>query len=151
MCIRLDRSQQGVCPRTCLSARPVKPRPQQVPGSRSPPAMRGPGPQIRPMTPNTQSGRPMTSNGQAPRPMTPNGQPGNGMVPRSLQPRPMTPTGPLPGTPNQRPRGNSTASMQSKRSSPPSPTQMNQPQTQFNGSPPSDSPISRKPVPGQAL
>lgn len=26
MCIRLDCSEQGVCPRTCLSARPVKPR-----------------------------------------------------------------------------------------------------------------------------
>ncbi|MCJ1398212.1 hypothetical protein MMC11_001409 [Xylographa trunciseda] len=26
LCIRLDRSQQGVAPRTCLSARPVKPR-----------------------------------------------------------------------------------------------------------------------------
>ncbi|KAH6856137.1 hypothetical protein B0I37DRAFT_412088 [Chaetomium sp. MPI-CAGE-AT-0009] len=29
LCIRLDRSQQGVVPRTCLSTRPVKPRPQQ--------------------------------------------------------------------------------------------------------------------------
>ncbi|KAK4099705.1 hypothetical protein N658DRAFT_159210 [Parathielavia hyrcaniae] len=28
LCIRLDRSQQGVVPRTCLSTRPVKPRPQ---------------------------------------------------------------------------------------------------------------------------
>ena len=26
LCIRLDRSQQGVAPRTCLSTRPVKPR-----------------------------------------------------------------------------------------------------------------------------
>ncbi|KAK0726392.1 hypothetical protein B0T21DRAFT_385661 [Apiosordaria backusii] len=29
LCIRLDRSQQGVVPRTCLSTRPVKPRPAQ--------------------------------------------------------------------------------------------------------------------------
>ncbi|KAJ0158263.1 hypothetical protein CTA2_11973, partial [Colletotrichum tanaceti] len=29
LCIRLDRSQQGVVPRTCLSTRPVKPRPPQ--------------------------------------------------------------------------------------------------------------------------
>jgi hypothetical protein len=27
MCVRLDRSQQGVCPRTCLSQRPLKQRP----------------------------------------------------------------------------------------------------------------------------
>ncbi|PWW74575.1 hypothetical protein C7212DRAFT_283103 [Tuber magnatum] len=32
LCIRFDRSQQGVCPRTCLSQRPVKPR---LPGPRS--------------------------------------------------------------------------------------------------------------------
>ncbi|KAK3903019.1 hypothetical protein C8A05DRAFT_33264 [Staphylotrichum tortipilum] len=31
LCILLDRSQQGVVPRTCLSTRPVKPRPQQGP------------------------------------------------------------------------------------------------------------------------
>ncbi|KAL8369775.1 hypothetical protein RB595_000215 [Gaeumannomyces hyphopodioides] len=42
LCIRLDRSKQGVVPRTCLSARPVKPRPgpgrpgPQQPMSRSP-------------------------------------------------------------------------------------------------------------------
>ncbi|KAL2257736.1 hypothetical protein VTK26DRAFT_9249 [Humicola hyalothermophila] len=29
LCIRLDRSEQGVVPRTCLSTRPVKPRPPQ--------------------------------------------------------------------------------------------------------------------------
>ncbi|KAL2164888.1 hypothetical protein VTH06DRAFT_184 [Thermothelomyces fergusii] len=34
LCIRLDRSEQGVVPRTCLSARPVKPRPVQRPGAR---------------------------------------------------------------------------------------------------------------------
>ncbi|TQS37920.1 hypothetical protein Golomagni_01586 [Golovinomyces magnicellulatus] len=28
MCIRLDSSEQGVCPRTCLSSRPMKPRSQ---------------------------------------------------------------------------------------------------------------------------
>ena len=31
LCIRMDRSQQGVVPRTCLSKLPVKPRPQQGP------------------------------------------------------------------------------------------------------------------------
>lgn len=29
----MDRSQQGVCPRTCLSDRPVKPRPNPSPDS----------------------------------------------------------------------------------------------------------------------
>ena len=33
LCIRLDRSQQGVCPRTCLSQRPVKPRQGPAPGT----------------------------------------------------------------------------------------------------------------------
>lgn len=36
LCIRLDRSQQGVVPRTCLSTRPVKPRPNPA-GMRGPP------------------------------------------------------------------------------------------------------------------
>ncbi|KAK0619967.1 hypothetical protein B0T14DRAFT_408824, partial [Immersiella caudata] len=36
LCIRLDRSQQGVVPRTCLSTRPVKPRPPPG-GPRGPP------------------------------------------------------------------------------------------------------------------
>ncbi|KAK4228543.1 hypothetical protein QBC38DRAFT_454128 [Podospora fimiseda] len=31
LCIRLDRSEQGVVPRTCLSTRPVKPRPAGPP------------------------------------------------------------------------------------------------------------------------
>ncbi|GAB1319424.1 hypothetical protein MFIFM68171_09634 [Madurella fahalii] len=43
LCIRLDRSQQGVVPRTCLSTRPVKPRPAQVGGG----SLRG-GPPVNP-------------------------------------------------------------------------------------------------------
>ena len=42
LCVRLDRPQQGVAPRSCLSARPVKPRPRPppgTPGSRGPPPM----------------------------------------------------------------------------------------------------------------
>ncbi|PGH06706.1 hypothetical protein AJ80_08123 [Polytolypa hystricis UAMH7299] len=52
LCMRLDRSQQGVAPRTCLSARPVKPRPRgppQGPGPRGPPPPGGP--PGRPMSP----------------------------------------------------------------------------------------------------
>ncbi|OAA67808.1 SH3 domain protein [Niveomyces insectorum RCEF 264] len=37
LCIRLDRSQQGVVPRTCLSTRPVKPRPPPGGVVRDPP------------------------------------------------------------------------------------------------------------------
>ena len=52
LCVRLDRSQQGVAPRSCLSARPVKPRPRPPPGAgpgpRGPPVM---GPNGRPMSP----------------------------------------------------------------------------------------------------
>ncbi|KAF2722291.1 hypothetical protein K431DRAFT_293457 [Polychaeton citri CBS 116435] len=64
LCIRMDRSQQGVCPRTCLSNLPVKPRAgPPPPGQRPPPGMR------RPSNPNG----PMY-----PRPLTPTNQIGNG-------------------------------------------------------------------------
>lgn len=47
MCVRLDSSQQGVCPRTCLSTRPMKPRSQSgssgvpAPGARESPIVAG--------------------------------------------------------------------------------------------------------------
>jgi hypothetical protein len=44
LCIRLDRSQQGVCPRTCLSQRPIKPRPGPgAPSGRNSPSHTGSG------------------------------------------------------------------------------------------------------------
>lgn len=51
LCITMDRSQQGVVPRTCLSKYPIKPRtspPRQGPPQGPPPGMRGPG--MRPPT-----------------------------------------------------------------------------------------------------
>jgi hypothetical protein len=42
LCIRLDRSQQGVAPRTCLSAKPCKPRPAGGPNGPGPLGMNGP-------------------------------------------------------------------------------------------------------------
>lgn len=58
LCIRMDRSQQGVCPRTCLSKLPLKPRPTGPPkgptGARpngppnGPPGARPNGPQNGP-------------------------------------------------------------------------------------------------------
>ncbi|KAK5138059.1 hypothetical protein LTR08_005857 [Meristemomyces frigidus] len=55
LCIRMDRSQQGVAPRTCLSKLPVKPRPQSPTSS---------GSNARPMTPTGPLG-------MIPRPLTP--------------------------------------------------------------------------------
>lgn len=95
----MDRSQQGVVPRTCLSKNAVKPRP---PPNQQPP--RGPG--LRGSPPRGMNGPP--PNGPlAPQPLTPTG----GSFPRSGPPngrnspgpssrnspgsnsRPMTPTG----------------------------------------------------------
>ncbi|KAI9736653.1 MAG: hypothetical protein M1834_000857 [Cirrosporium novae-zelandiae] len=96
LCIRMDRSQQGVAPRTCLSTSPVKPRPANPPRG-SPPGARGPpiNPNGRPMSPagfppspasfpRPGSSRPATPTNQQ-RPMSPAGRPG--------QPRPMSPAG----------------------------------------------------------
>jgi hypothetical protein len=149
LCIRLDRSQQGVCPRTCLSTRPVKPRPQQNgPRGPPPPGMRVPQ-QGCPMSPAMNQGPPRAMSPAGNRPMTPQG-------------RPMTPTGPNPQnqmTPQNRgrPRSPSAAQMQGRRNSPPGPSPMNPvSQPDVAGSPPlsrslpSDGPVTRKPV-GQAL
>ena len=59
--MRMDRSQQGVAPRTCLSTRAVKPRPSNGPRGGPPPGMRGPnGPGPGPGRP---MGRPMSPAG----------------------------------------------------------------------------------------
>lgn len=153
LCIRLDRSRQGVVPRTCLSTRPVKPRPMQNgPRGPPPPGMRGPPQQQRPMSPgmngqrmapNALQIRPSTPNGQHPRPASPAGSM------QQRQPRPM-----VQGQDQGRARSNSAAQMQRPRMGP-GPSQMNpnpNPMPQFDGagSPPQGS-IGRKPVPGQAL
>ncbi|KAK1816001.1 hypothetical protein LTR12_009598 [Friedmanniomyces endolithicus] len=83
LCIRMDRSQQGVVPRTCLSKLPVKPRPQGPP----PHGLNGP--------PMSQIGAGMT-----PRPLTPTGR-DRTASPAGIE-RPSTPTGvparkPVPG------------------------------------------------------
>ena len=124
LCIRLDRSQQGVAPRTCLSARPVKPRPP--PGARGGPPPRGPPPpgsmypnqQPRPSSP-AMSGRGSPSPYDRPRPQG--------------QQRSMSP-GPYGGGPQQRPtnphpankrRGNSASQVRERHNSPPGPSPMN--------------------------
>lgn len=167
LCIRLDRSQQGVAPRTCLSTRPVKRRPAgngRGPPGRGPlpPGMRG-SPQQRPASPANGRGSPATYN-RAPGPMSPGPFYGQ----RSMSP------GPYGGGPQQRPnvpplasrrRSNSASEVRERRHSPPGPSPMNPnasiiarlpPQLQPASPPrtPSLSPqqtLARKPVAGQAM
>ncbi|GKT45300.1 uncharacterized protein ColSpa_05481 [Colletotrichum spaethianum] len=157
LCIRLDRSQQGVVPRTCLSARPVKPRPPQAQGPRGQPmgpgAPRGPGPNFPPgQRPMNQGGRPASPAGHGP--MGPGG-------------RPQSPGPRYQGPPGQRPQ--SPSGMGGRKPSPPGPSRIpqpsrmnpngppNGPQNGPQGSPsqgrpgPPMGPVGRKPVPGQAV
>ncbi|KAI6783442.1 SH3 domain [Emericellopsis cladophorae] len=106
LCIKLDRSRQGVVPRTCLSTRPVKPRPPQG-GARGPPvnpngrpaspahSMNGPGPSASPAGFRSQSpaggrsqspaGRPRApSKSHGPSPMNPNARPNRPASPGSV-------------------------------------------------------------------
>jgi hypothetical protein len=85
LCVRLDRSQQGVVPRSCLSARPVKPRAKPPPGAG--PGPRGPfGPPGHPGAP----GSPMM--GPPGRmPQSPRFYPGDGGRPGSPASRPRSP------------------------------------------------------------
>ncbi|KAH6634886.1 hypothetical protein B0J18DRAFT_406484 [Chaetomium sp. MPI-SDFR-AT-0129] len=87
LCIRLDRSQQGVVPRTCLSTRPVKPRPPQ--GANNGGNPRG-GPPINPSF-HHQNGNGNGHGGNPGRPRSPGGFPavpnsrdGNGRQPGGL-------------------------------------------------------------------
>ncbi|KAF2650980.1 hypothetical protein K491DRAFT_607804 [Lophiostoma macrostomum CBS 122681] len=83
LCVRLDRSQQGVVPRTCLSKHPVKPR-------TGPPRQGPPGPRMR----GPPVGSPMGPGGiPHPRPLTPSSgrqspAPGPHPGPRSMSPGP---------------------------------------------------------------
>lgn len=113
LCTRLDRSQQGVCPRTCLSQRPIKPRPQGAPDSPSQAHTRPESPVIRPYSPATQS--PITgpqnryfSHSQSPQSPAMPRSPGLGYVKAQYRPasaqspvlsRPSTPTQIVPQSP----------------------------------------------------
>lgn len=172
LCIRLDRSQQGVAPRTCLSARPVKPRPPpgqaRGPGPRGPPqgAMGPNGPQ-RPASPAGGRGSPAPS-GRQPRPMgPPNGQQrsmspgpyGGGPQPRSMSPGPYGGGPQSPRGQNGKRRSNSASDISSRRNSPPGPSRMNpmmqrvpmKEQAIAHPDRPASPAVGRKPVPGQAM
>lgn len=167
LCIRLDRSQQGVAPRTCLSARPVKPR-GPPPGARGPgprgppPGMMGPG-QPRPQSPASGRGSPNPhSQGRAPRPNNPAGS-----QQRSMSPGPYGGGHQRPAiipTPGSKRRSNSVGEVSSRRNSPLGPSGLNpnvqrvpmqlqavtSPNQALSQSPP-QSAMARKPVPGQAM
>jgi hypothetical protein len=169
-CIRLDGSQEGVVPRTCLSARPVKPR---APGSsghnpspRDPPKMgpngramspgapprfyqdsrsMSPNRQMFPAPPRPQSGRPMSPGPvqfpEVPRPLTP-GQGYRAVPARSMSPGPYGPPGiQRPPILNvDRKRSNSFGGVPGKSGPNPSPLAETDLPQAF---------IARKPVPGQ--
>ncbi|KAL1871574.1 hypothetical protein VTK73DRAFT_2038 [Phialemonium thermophilum] len=173
LCIRLDRSEQGVVPRTCLSTRPVKPRPPQGGGRIGPPVNpnRGPGgygPGYRPPNgPNRpQGGPPGPMAGPAGRPQSPaeramspyGGRPQSPAGNRAMSPHGMRPQSPAPNramSPAPRSRSPSPQQLQNRpqspsgstrRMSPPGPSSMNQ---EIRPGPPTG-PVGRKPVPGQA-
>jgi hypothetical protein len=138
LCIKLDRSQQGVVPRTCLAAKPSKPKPAHLNqyargnGPDSPQTIRstpGPGsPMSRPMSPAGSFSAPPRSGMPPSRPMSPAGRPGQRPMSPAGRPgqRPMSPA----GRPGQRPmspagrpgqRSMSPAGMSSQRAMSPGP------------------------------
>ncbi|KIN08518.1 hypothetical protein OIDMADRAFT_23307 [Oidiodendron maius Zn] len=145
LCIRLDRSAQGVVPRTCLSVRPVKPRPQQNGPRGPPPGMRGPPGQPRPMSPGMNGPGPMNQGRMSPA-MNGRMSPSQGR-PASPSQRPMGANGP---NGQGRPRSPSASQMQERRNSPPGPSPMN-PAANGPQTSPQNGPVGRKPVPGQAM
>jgi hypothetical protein len=105
LCIRMDRSRQGVCPRSCLSKHPVKPRVGPPRGPPARPRATGPAGPLGPPAPiagNLQP-RPLTPTGrnspnafvQQPRPLSPaSGRNSPGLY--GPPPRPMSPAGGRP-------------------------------------------------------
>lgn len=127
LCIRLDRSAQGVAPRTCLSARPVKPR-SKPPGP-PPPGMRVP--VQRSMSPGPYGGGPQPAN-NAPAGERPRANSANNLG----EPRNSTPLGPSP-------LNTSVAQM-----TPPSIPASDAAQISTPTTPRSSHGVQRKPVPG---
>ena len=173
LCVRLDRSQQGVAPRSCLSSRPVQPRsrppPGGAPGSRGPSMM---GPNVRMPPQSSRFYPPQDARPSSParpgyavppypqRPMPPGQFPS---APRSFSPgpgaRPMPPRSMSPGPygppgmqrpqmlASQRPRSGSVGDALG-----PNPRMGAQPGPSPLATPtmPPSSGIPRKPVPGNA-
>jgi hypothetical protein len=141
LCVRMDRSQQGVVPRTCLSKHPVKPR-------AGPPRDGSAGPHIRasPISPaGITQHRPMSP---GPRSMSPNPRHGSSPQSRARSNSNAPHVGSRSRSPastpqTSRPRSNSAGQPAVRRAPPPGPSPMN---------PNANTPIpSRKPLPGQAI
>ncbi|KAL2006681.1 hypothetical protein VTN00DRAFT_9349 [Thermoascus crustaceus] len=138
LCVRLDRSQQGVAPRTCLSARPVKPRSRPSgsgPGPRGLPVV-GPNgcpmsPACDPMSPapSAQPARFYPQDGRSMSPGRP-AMPGRPEPPRPQQGRPMSPVQFPPAPRSQSPGpGNRPAPQRSMSPGPYGPPGMQKPST----------------------
>ena len=173
LCVRLDRSQQGVAPRSCLSSRPVQPRSRPLPGgalgSRGPPMM-GPNGRMPPQSsrfyppqdarpssparpgyavpPYPQRPMPTGQFPSAPRSFSP-GPGARPMPPRSMSPGPYGPPGMQRPQmlASQRPRSGSVGDALG-----PNPRMGAQPGPSPLATPtmPPSSGIPRKPVPGNA-
>lgn len=133
---RLDRSQQGVVPRTCLALKPSKPRPQQ--GNRPmSPAMRNSPSGSRPMSPagslrptGSQPGTPTSTNNsplspgaynQPPRPLSPGPR---SQQKRSMSPGPVAPPQKIDVNQRRRSKSASARAVQDRRASPPGPSKL---------------------------
>ena len=148
----MDRSQQGVVPRTCLSAQPVKPRPigPNGPKPNGRPSLPPGGPPNGPprgqgMGPPRGLGSPGPRPGSGSRPQTPTGAPAPGGVVFPTPPRPMSPgprvlaMPPHPMSPTLHSGRNSPVTMQQQQQQPRSPRQFAQqrmPSPQFHGQQP---------------
>lgn len=175
LCIRLNGTQQGVAPRSCLSARPVMPRPRPAAGARGPPVKGSDGHPMRPggampqgrfypsdlravspgapSHPYPDATKPAVQFPSAPRSMSP--VPGAPLAQRSMSPGPYG----LPGMQrpvmpiNQRQRSNSVGNLPSPVSGPlaaPAPAPTGElpplPGSVPTSMTPSGGPISRKPM-----
>ena len=142
LCVRMDRSQQGVVPRTCLSTRPVKPRPPPGGGRQGPPVnLNGP-PRGHPRNPSIASMTP----GQRPmRPQSPGGRSTGGPGSRAQSPagRSMSPYG-GPRSQSPGPRSQSPGPLRA-------PLRSQSPALMNRSSPMNPSSGPSRPIPGQAI
>ncbi|MCJ1380944.1 hypothetical protein MMC17_004053 [Xylographa soralifera] len=134
LCIRLDRSQQGVAPRTCLSARPVKPRskPSENPPSGIRVPAQGQASAPRSMSPGPYGGGPQQAAA------SPDGKPRSNSA-GDVRGKRNSPPGPSPMNPNVQSTTRSSEGTQGSSTLVQSVATLN------------DIPPKRKPVPGRTM
>ena len=110
LCVRLDRSQQGVCPRSCVSKTPLKPKPGQGPNGAKKQSPTGEQPRPGTAGSQTSQGRARKSSNAVPaplnvsRPTTPQQGPfGEGEYKAQKSPVPSFQGSQLSNSPNQSP------------------------------------------------